>query len=98
MPRIRFQHPRKQEAYALARRHGSDPRSGYHWANGEPRRVGMADAYWAGRLGEVTQAADPANAEYPYWRAGADDRVEIDGLERGPTWAEAQALANGGTA
>jgi hypothetical protein len=90
MTRIRFQHPRKQEAYALARRHGSDPRSSYYEADGTPRRKGMASAYWAGRLGEMPKYADPARVDYPYWRAGADDRVEIDKLERGPTWKESQ--------
>lgn len=90
-PRRRFKAAGWQAAYELARRYGTDPASTFYY-NGRPRTgAGHRCAYWAGRRGEPTTYADPSIVAYPYWCAGADDRVEVDGLERGPTWKEWQA-------
>lgn len=89
--RKRFKHPNKQAAYELARRMGNDTSSTFY-VDGKPHEgAGHRCAYWKGRRGEPTSYADPSIVAFPFWRAGADDREEIDGLKRGPTWKEWQA-------
>jgi hypothetical protein len=79
-----------QAAYDLARKLGADRESTFY-VDGRPRRgAGHRCAYWAGRCGEASTYSERSFTGYPYFAAGVDDRVEIDGLEPGPTWREYQ--------
>lgn len=93
MKRRPFKHPEQQLTYDTCRRLAADKGSELYLADGSPRRgANVRVAYWAGRMGEPTTYAEPGNIVYAAWAAGADDREEIDGLKRGPTWREFQAL------
>lgn len=87
----RFKNPAFQKAYEIARTMGADPASTFY-VDGKPRTgAGHRCAYWDGRQGKPSTYSDPTITGYPYYRAGVDDRKELDGLDRGPTWKEFSA-------
>lgn len=89
MARRRFTRRGWQEAYDLARRMGNDRSSTFYNSDGSQHTgAGHRCAYWAGRNGTPSTYSDRNCNAYPYYAAGVDDRVEIDKLERGPTWQE----------
>lgn len=89
--RKRFKDKARQAAYEIARRLGADKSSTFY-VDGRPHRgAGHRCAYWDAREGKPSTYSEPTFAAYPYWRAGVDDREEVDGLKRGPTWKEWQA-------
>lgn len=87
----RFRDADRQKAYEQARRSGADASSTYYHQGKPHRGAGHRCAYWDAREGKPSTYSDPSIAAYPYWRAGADDRTEIDGLPKPITWKEWQA-------